>query len=75
MASMTAKSAAAKPRISSKAAPSVIAEPDPAAGGENRLQWIATAAYFKAERRGFIPGLEIDDWLDAEAEFDEQRVH
>lgn len=27
---------------------------------------IATAAYFLAERRGFEPGHELDDWLSAE---------
>ncbi len=29
---------------------------------------IAEAAYFKAEQRGFLPGLEMTDWLDAEKE-------
>lgn len=29
---------------------------------------IAEAAYFKAEKRGFMPGLEMVDWLDAEKE-------
>ena len=29
---------------------------------------IATAAYFKAERRGFVPGRELADWLEAEDE-------
>lgn len=29
---------------------------------------IAEAAYFRAEQRGFVPGNELDDWLDAEAE-------
>ncbi len=27
---------------------------------------IALAAYFKAERRGFASGYELDDWLEAE---------
>ncbi len=27
---------------------------------------IALAAYFKAERRGFVSGYELDDWLEAE---------
>lgn len=31
-------------------------------------QRIAEAAYFKAERRGFAPGRELDDWLEAERE-------
>lgn len=29
-------------------------------------QLIAEAAYFRAEKRGFEPGNEIGDWLDAE---------
>ena len=32
------------------------------------LSGIATAAYYKAERRGFVPGHELDDWLVAERE-------
>jgi hypothetical protein len=36
---------------------------------EAELQsWIAEAAYYRAERRGFQPGSEIEDWLAAEAE-------
>jgi hypothetical protein len=31
-------------------------------------QRIAEAAYFRAERRGFTPGHELDDWLQAERE-------
>jgi len=29
---------------------------------------IAEVAYLKAESRGFIPGYELDDWLEAEQE-------
>lgn len=29
---------------------------------------VATAAYYKAERRGFSAGAELDDWLSAEEE-------
>jgi hypothetical protein len=29
---------------------------------------IAVAAYYRAERRNFEPGHELEDWLDAEAE-------
>jgi len=29
---------------------------------------IAELAYYKAESRGFEPGRELDDWLDAEQE-------
>lgn len=27
---------------------------------------IADAAYYRAERRGFTPGFELEDWLGAE---------
>lgn len=36
-------------------------------------QRIAEAAYFRAEQRGFVPGNELDDWLDAEAEVTRKR--
>ena len=29
---------------------------------------IAELAYYKAENRGFVPGHELDDWLEAESE-------
>lgn len=29
---------------------------------------VSEAAYFISERRGFAPGAELDDWLQAEAE-------
>lgn len=32
-------------------------------------QRIAALAYLKAEARGFAPGHELDDWLEAENEF------
>jgi hypothetical protein len=35
-----------------------------------RRQRIAEAAYYKAERRGFAPGEEDRDWLDAERAID-----
>lgn len=31
-------------------------------------EMIAKAAYYRAERRGFEPGYEIEDWIAAEAE-------
>jgi hypothetical protein len=37
---------------------------------ESRRAMIAQAAYFHAERRGFAPGNETQDWLRAEAEID-----
>lgn len=37
---------------------------------EARSRMIAEAAYYLAERRGFEPGYEFEDWLAAEAEVD-----
>ncbi|MEO1766056.1 DUF2934 domain-containing protein [Thiobacter aerophilum] len=31
---------------------------------------ICDAAYFRAERRGFVGGSALEDWLEAEAEID-----
>lgn len=39
---------------------------------EQRRAMIAQAAYFRAEKRGFAPGAELQDWLAAEAEIDRQ---
>jgi len=38
------------------------------AAGVGRDEMVRTAAYFRAERRGFAPGYDIEDWLAAEAE-------
>jgi len=35
-----------------------------------RRAMIAQAAYYRAERRGFEPGHEAEDWLAAESEVD-----
>jgi hypothetical protein len=37
---------------------------------EDRQSLVAKAAYFRAERRQFQPGHELEDWLAAEAEVD-----
>ena len=37
---------------------------------ERRRGMIAEAAYWRAERRGFAPGSEMEDWLAAEREID-----
>ena len=36
----------------------------------DRVQRISDAAYRRAEQRGFEPGRELDDWLDAERDID-----
>jgi hypothetical protein len=40
---------------------------------ESREARIAEAAYWRAERRGFTPGQELDDWLHAEREVDTKQ--
>jgi hypothetical protein len=35
-----------------------------------RLQLVAAEAYFRAERRGFAAGNELEDWVAAEMEVD-----
>lgn len=40
---------------------------------ESREARIAEAAYWRSERRGFVPGSEIEDWLSAEKEIDQQN--
>lgn len=40
---------------------------------ETREARIAEQAYWRAERRGFAPGHELEDWLHAEREVDSQR--
>jgi len=37
---------------------------------EARRALIAETAYLRAERRGFAPGHEVEDWLAAEVEVD-----
>jgi DUF2934 family protein len=41
-----------------------------AVSAEARREMIAERAYLRAERRGFAPGREAEDWLSAEAEID-----
>jgi len=36
---------------------------------------IAEAAFFRAEKRGFSPGHEVEDWLAAESEVDAKLLH
>ncbi len=68
------KATVGKVKVSGKAAPSVIMEEIQSLDEMDRLDRIATAAYYKAEARGFTPGLDMEDWLEAEAEFDERAL-
>lgn len=54
------------PAESVQTAPSASSVADAA-----RQKMISEAAYYRAQRRGFAPGRELDDWLAAEAEITE----
>ena len=62
----TKKAGSAKTAARAKPArpASVAAGPSPA----EREAMVRTAAYFRAQRRGFQPGYEWEDWLAAEEE-------
>jgi hypothetical protein len=58
--------------VASKPAKAAIADiPSVSISPEERWKRIAIAAYQKAEARGFAPGNEVQDWLDAEQEIDD----
>ena len=48
--------------------PVIGIETEHASNEEDKLSRIAVSAYYKAEARGYEPGHEIQDWLEAEAE-------
>ncbi|HUY03773.1 MAG TPA: DUF2934 domain-containing protein [Rhodocyclaceae bacterium] len=57
---MCARLAKTSPKAGERSAPATL----------QREQMIAVAAYFRAERRGFLGGDPNADWLEAEAEID-----
>ena len=59
------------PRKPAPAAPS--SAPLGAMSNEEIYRLIAETAYFKAKARGFQPGGEVQDWIEAEAEV-RQRI-
>jgi hypothetical protein len=49
-------------------------EQDEAVNERARHRRIAVAAYYRAQRRGFAPGNEMEDWLLAEREIDRNQA-
>ena len=47
----------------------------PQVNDEQRRQMIEVIAYYRAERRGYCEGGELDDWLAAEAEVGRQLLN
>ena len=59
------------PRVAARPPKSVTPQPTRVTlTAEMRRTMIAENAYLRAERRGFAPGHETEDWLAAEAEID-----
>ena len=59
------------PRVAAPSPKSRSPEPPP----ETREQMIRKAAYLLAERRGFDPGHELEDWLLAEQQVDSRLAN
>jgi len=53
-----------------KVRPESTTEKHPSVSPEERYRMIAEAAYFRAEKRGFVGGDIAEDWVQAEAEID-----
>ncbi len=69
-----ANKAAPKKAASRSSAPSTETTSPPVSpvniSAEERWRMVATAAYHRAEKRGFEPGQEREDWLAAEKQID-----
>ena len=61
----TTKAEAPTPRPDS---PGMSTEARATASSEEIRQLIAETAYYKAKQRGFTPGHELEDWVQAESE-------
>lgn len=62
------------PRKSAAAAAKAVTPFTSFVGPEKRAELIAEAAYLRAEKRGFLPGHELEDWLAAESEVDSKLM-
>jgi len=51
-----------------RTAANTSAQPAPLPSEAEMMEMISQAAYYRAEKRGFQPGLEAEDWEQAEAE-------
>lgn len=63
--------AAAKPKAAAR--PKAVVKPRTAPAAidtDRRRHYVEVAAYFIAERRGFMGGCEMEDWVMAESEID-----
>jgi hypothetical protein len=65
-----ASSGSARAPQKSRAAEPPVLAPARRVTPEARRALIAERAYLRAEKRGFVPGRETEDWLAAEVEID-----
>jgi len=56
------------PRKTNAATPKPDSNPRAEASAEEIRKLIAEAAYYRAKQRGFEPGHELEDWVQAESE-------
>jgi len=70
----TRRKSAAAAKLTEGGATSVLESEPPASAvdPEMRRRLVAAEAYFRAERRGFAAGHELEDWVAAEAVVDSQ---
>lgn len=54
--------------IGVKTLPASLALPPAESSEMQRHAMVSEAAYYRAQKRGFEPGRELEDWLAAEAE-------
>ena len=69
-AAQAAKSVAEKKSLAPVTRAPARAKPKPEVSPEQRRCYVEVAAYFIAERHGFTPGRDAEDWIAAEAEID-----
>ena len=75
MANLKGQSTATKTKAPRRAPAESDTAPVVSSGDAERSAWIADAAYYKAEARGFVPEQALQDWLAAEEEFAARRGH
>ena len=62
-----------KRKSNNEISPGVVTESKLHADTEDRANCIATATYYKAEAQGFMPGHELEDWLEVTSEFNARK--
>jgi hypothetical protein len=68
------KAARKRPARAGASKHGVVSDPKSEFGDDEWYDMVATAAYFRAESRGFEGGSPEDDWFEAEAELREQMA-